>query len=80
LTRCQPGEQIDLERVHPRYLEDQVEVIGQDDEGENAPLEALDRPAQEGQEALAVEVIADDVLARIAACHHMVNRAGISNW
>ena len=78
------------ERLHAtseirlRRLEHHVEVVGQDHERVDSPTATPDRPTQLLLEAVAVLVITDDVLAAIAAGHHVVDRARVldaeSSW
>jgi hypothetical protein len=54
-----------------------MEMVGEDDEGIDPPG-ATDHGAAEGVlEPAAVVIIADDVLAVVAAGHDVVDRAGI---
>ena len=65
-------------------LEDDVEVVGQDHEGVDLPATTHDGAAQLPLESIAIGVITDDVLAAVAAGHHVVDRARVlypeSSW
>ena len=54
-----------LGEVGPGRLEDQVKVIGHDDEGVEHPSRSSDGPFQAGQQPLAVGIVLDDVLPAV---------------
>ena len=62
-------------QVRLRGLENEVEVVGQEDEGIDLPGAAAHGAAEVVLEPAAVVVVAGDVLPPIAAGHDVVNRA-----
>ena len=61
-----------------------MEVVGKDHEGVDSPAATPGGPPQLLLEPVAVRVVAHDVLATVAAGHHVVDRAGVldseSSW
>src|SRR5260221_14315034 len=58
-------------------LNDEMEVIGHQDPGGEAPAEAVDDLAEEGEEGLAIGGGAEDGFALVAARGEVVDGAGI---
>jgi hypothetical protein len=54
-----------------------VKVVGEHNERIEPPAEARDGAFEAGEKAFAVEIIRDDVLAPIAACHHVVEGTSV---
>ena len=54
--------------------EEEVEVVGHEDKGEELPAEQAGDAFQGIPPVLAIAVIADDVLTAVAACHDMMDR------
>ena len=71
-------------QIRLRRLEDHMEVVGEDHEGVDLPATTHRGAAQLLLEPVAVGVIADDVLAAVAAGHHVIDRARVldaeSSW
>src|SRR5258708_29764069 len=58
-------------------LNDEMEVIGHQDTGGEAPAEAVDDLGEEGEEGLAISVGAEDGFALVAARGEVIDGAGI---
>src|SRR5258708_40176795 len=60
-------------------LNDEMEVIGHQDPGGEAPAEAVDDFAEEGEKGLAIGVGAEDGFALVATRGEVIDGAGILN-
>ena len=60
-------------------LQDDVQMIGHDHEGEDSPRTPGRRPSQVIDKTVAISVIANDILPPVAAGHQVIDRTGILN-
>jgi len=66
-----------LGEVGARRFEDQVEVIGQEDEGVQRPSRPPNRALQASHQPPAVGIVLDDVLPAVTPCHDMIDGIGV---
>ena len=66
-----------LGEVGARRFEDQVEVIGQADEGIQRPSRPPDRALQASHQPHAIGIVLDDVLPAVTPCHDMIDGIGV---
>ena len=73
------------EQLHPlgeigtRRFEDQVKVIGQNDERVKHPAGPIDGTFQAYQEPAAITIVRDDILPTVTPGHDMVDGVGVLN-